>query len=185
MVPHVREGATPLRPRNSSDSPGNGVFQQNRPEAVARGAPVRSLKSIEAAVEVAAARRLNVIRLDACFRGRGSRPPAARHCGRPPTPSTSRPPIRHSRPRRPANSTGTSSGSHDRRRATLRDTELARACGRQPARAWPPRRRRSRGSATTRRPRIPIPPESTIDPHRQPHHNQARVIDTPIRYPHT
>ncbi len=59
---------------------------RDRPGAVARGAPVRSLKSIEAAVEVAAARHLNVIRLDACFRGRGSRRPEARRCGTCPMP---------------------------------------------------------------------------------------------------
>ena len=31
MVPHIREGATPLRPWNFSSSSGKGVFQHYRP----------------------------------------------------------------------------------------------------------------------------------------------------------
>jgi hypothetical protein len=44
-------------------------------------------------------------------------------------PSTSRPPIRHSRPHRPSSSTSASPGSQNRRRSSLRDAGLARARG--------------------------------------------------------
>ena len=48
-------------------------------------------------------------------------PPAARQCGRRPTPSTIRPPIRRSCPPRPAISTSASPGNHHRRRSSQRD----------------------------------------------------------------
>ena len=45
-----------------------------RPEAVGHGPPNRSSKSIEAAVQVAAARHLNLLRLDAYKTEQGSPP---------------------------------------------------------------------------------------------------------------
>jgi len=72
--------------------------------------------------------------LDVHVKGQGSHPPAARRYGRPSAPSTSRPPIRRSRPSRPTSSTNASRGSHHRRRSPARPGGLARACARKPAR---------------------------------------------------
>jgi len=62
-----------------SDRTGGG-----RPEAVGHGPPNRSRKSMGAAVQFAATRRLNPLRLDTCNGGQRSRSPAVRCCGRRP-----------------------------------------------------------------------------------------------------
>ena len=160
-----------------------GACVRGRPEAVGHGAPLRSYKSIEAAVQVAATRLVNLLRLDAYERGHGSRPPADRRCGKPPTPSTIPPLIRCSSAPRPSSSTSASAGSHHRHRrcSPVRDAGRARACPRQPARTRPPWRPRPPGSARTSVRSSPLPPHSTLDPHHRPQHNQVRAIETPIR----
>jgi hypothetical protein len=62
--------------RYSAAIPLAGVTGGHRPEAVAHGPPNRSQKSIEAAVQVAATRRLNLLRLDAYNGGQRIAPPA-------------------------------------------------------------------------------------------------------------
>ena len=157
-----------------------GACVRGRPEAVGHGAPLRSYKSIEAAVQVAATRLVNLLRLDAYERGHGSRPPADRRCGKPPTPSTIPPLIRCSSAPRPSSSTSASVGSQNRHRSSAGEAGRARACPRPPARGH---------SGVGTRPEVPrhacraalCRRESMLDPHHRPQHNQVRAIETPIR----
>ncbi len=93
-------------------------------------------------------------------------PPAARRYGRPPAPSTSRPPIRRSRPSRPTSSTSASPGKH-RRRSPVRAAGLARACAR-------PQVPRSACEAA------PCHRKSTLNPPGRLLHTQARAVEMAI-----
>jgi hypothetical protein len=137
---------------------------------------VRSERNLKPPFHVSATGRLNVLGLDACKRGQGSVPPAARRSRRRPAPITIHPPIRCCSPRsglrvRPAPHL-VARTSAARLCATL-DSE--RAWPRLPAGARPPGfgtrvRVRQQGCKTIHRRR-----NSTLDPHHRHHHNQARV----------
>ena len=126
------------------------------PKPSDHGPPNRSQESIEAAVQAAATRHLNLLRPNAYNRGPDRA--GVRHCGRRPAPSTIRPPIRCSSSPRPTSSIGASHGSQNQRLSVVapprRPSSLLRPHA--PPVATPVTRTRSKnGPAVTPSPRSP------------------------------